>query len=125
MKGYFVQVFLAMTILASAKLAAQTVSPLPGNLQGLAPVNLFPTQPASAIEIKDKFKATQPSKIAVQNTADGSSLLTAEVLTSSKNHYDVQASWKSTGTIKKGDVLLARFAIRSLYAKQESGEAVV
>ncbi len=112
--------FLSITI----KSYSQTLNPLPTALTTLRPTSVFDQNLAKNFEQKDKNKETQTPSVFDLKTGENP-LLTAEVLAANKSHYDVQATWKSVESVKKGDVLLARFAIRSLYAKQESGEAVV
>jgi GH35 family endo-1,4-beta-xylanase len=53
------------------------------------------------------------------------SLITSETKVVTKSHYGIQANFKTQSDIEKGDHLLARFAIRSIYAKQESGDAII
>lgn len=101
----------------------QTLTPLSPSLTALRPTSIFAQNLDKNFEQKDKNKETTPSVFSLKTNEIP--LLTAEVLTATKSHYDVQATWKSVESVKKDDVLLARFVIRSLYAKQESGEAVV
>jgi GH35 family endo-1,4-beta-xylanase len=104
---------------------SQHLSPLDPSLKNLAPENVFTQSPGKDFKFSDKSKSPEPSTFTVKPGTQKSPTFEAEVFKSSLSHYDVQASWKSTGEIKKGDVMLARFAMRSIYAKQESGEAVV
>ena len=104
---------------------AQQVHPLPASLQALVPMNIFPSTAADLFEFRDRNKADHPAVFEAKGGASSSLFLTAEVTSPAKSHTDVQATWKSTGAVKRGDVMLARFAIRALYARQESGEAIV
>ncbi len=103
---------------------AQKLEPLSPKLAALQPVNIFPDS-TLAYRFSDRAKALKPSTFVVSKLKSGSAVLTAEVFTAGKSHYEVQSSWRSTAALKKGDALLARFTIRGIYAKQESGEAVV
>ena len=104
---------------------AQEMPPLQADLARLKPQNVFPTNAADKYELKDKNADSKPSIFTVTKQNNGAALLTAEVLAATKPHFGVQTTWKSTASIKKGDVLLARLNIRAIYAKQESGDAVV
>lgn len=48
-----------------------------------------------------------------------------EVPRATKSQYGVSMHWKTTSAVCKGDVLLARITMRTLSARQESGESVV
>ena len=39
------------------------------------------------------------------------------------NHFAVEALWRTSTEVKKGSSLLARFYVRTIFAKQEAGEA--
>ncbi len=106
-------------------LIAQTVVPLSTELEKLAPLNIFPTDAGTAFRFEDKSNGVKTSTFNVKTPANSTPLFTAEIFTVAKSHYAIQNSWAPVASIKKGDVLLARFSIRSIYAKQESGEAVV
>lgn len=40
-----------------------------------------------------------------------------------KNHFAVEALWRTSEPVKKGSALLARFYVRTIFARQEAGEA--
>ncbi len=103
---------------------SQQVSALNADLKALNPQNIFPKKPEKNYSFKDANESANPSNFKV-GKIKGSAVFSVEVLKVLPSHYGVQVSWKSTNAIKKGDVMLARFAMRSIYAKQESGEAVV
>jgi len=127
MSKYF-KIFTIVTVLCLCYCLnshAQRLNPLSSSLEALRPVNIFPANAESGYDFRDRNKAVQPSSFkAKRNTLSGP-VFTAEVTSPAKGHTDVQTTWKSSGFVKRGDILLARFAIRSIYAKQESGEAVV
>ena len=103
---------------------SQKITLLPSGLTALNPVEVFPAAPENGYDFRDKNKVIQPSTFEVKSGGK-TSVFTMEVPSPAKSHFDVQTTWKSSNEVKLGDVLLARFAIRSIYAKQESGEAVV
>ncbi|WP_046243711.1 endo-1,4-beta-xylanase [Hymenobacter terrenus] len=103
---------------------SQKLPPLPAALESLKPVDIFPNDAASRYTFNDGNKASKPSLFGA-NAQDNQPVFTTEVFAPTKSHYQVQASWESGLPVKKGDVLLARLAVRAVYAKQESGEAVI
>ncbi len=109
----------------NAGISAQTLPPLSPTLTVLNPENIFPTNSDTQFEFNDKNKNTKPSVFTVNVDNKSNPIFTAEVFAGSASHYDVQSVWKPNSVIKKGDVLLARFTMRGIYAKQESGEVVV
>ncbi len=101
---------------------AQKIQPLEKGLLSLNPTQIFPKNANENYIFNDKTNVgTCKTSIGKQKEI----LFTVENTQAAKSHYNVQSSWKINNTIKKGDVLLARFAIRTIYAKQEAGEAVV
>ncbi len=101
---------------------AQKTQPLKKGLLSLNPVQLFPEN------ANEKYIFNDKANVANINTSIGKQneiLFSIENKQAAKSHYNVQSLWKTTNFIKKGDVLLARFAIRTIYAKQEAGEAVI
>ncbi|MHA4847301.1 endo-1,4-beta-xylanase [Flavitalea antarctica] len=102
----------------------QTLPALPDNLKALQPVNIFPADAVTTYNFSNRTTAGKTPEFTAGKT-DATDVYTAEIFLAGKAHGDVQVSWKNTKPIKKGDVILARFALRAEYAKQESGEAVV
>lgn len=103
----------------------QKTQPLLMSLEALQPVNIFPDGVENGFVFTDKNKDTKPSLFSATIQNDGSRVVTAEVFASTPAHGNIQSAWRSTAPIKKGDVLLVRLAIRAIYARQESGDAVV
>lgn len=121
MKQYFfIILFFGIRILTFA----QEIRPLPANLQALRPENIFPLNAENAFVFKDGNKKTNPSTFTGVKHSNGSVLFTAEIQVPTSSHYGIEAAFKSTKPVKRGDVLLARMNIRAVYAKQESGDAV-
>jgi len=112
-------------LLISTTVLAQKITPLSPALEALHAVNIFPTDAESNYRFSDKVKEGLPATFSGSSKNKMAPVFSAEIFNAAKSHYDIQSSFKSQNAIKKGDILLARFAIRSVYAKQESGEAVV
>jgi endo-1,4-beta-xylanase len=108
---------------AIQSLQAQQLQPLSAVLTESKPINIFPANADKVFQFSDKNKTTQ-SNFTVTNQ-NNKSVFVAETFAPSSSHFNVQATFKSTAPVKGGDIILARFAIRSIYAKQESGDGVV
>ncbi len=108
-----------------ALVTAQKLQPLPAALETLQPGNIFPVQAQEGYFFSDRNKDTKPSIFTAIPHAGGSPTFTTEVFAATPGHSNVQSSWRSTAPVKKGDVLLARLNIRAVYARQESGDALV
>ena len=115
----------ALLICTVSLVNAQSLQPLPKALELLEFVNVFPTNPQQGYVFNDRNKEIKPTIFTVTTQGKISPIITAEVLASTPSHFNIQSSWKSEGGIHKGDVLLARMNIRAVYARQESGDAVV
>jgi len=102
---------------------AQQLQPLPSVLAGTNPVNVFPADADKVFQFTDKNKTIQ-SNFTIDNR-NNNLVFVGENLAPSPSHFNVQATFKSSSPVKRGDKILARFAVRSIYAKQESGDAVV
>jgi len=120
-----VMAFLCMLLLSNASVKAQKMELLSPVLIALEPINVFPMNAGEGYVFTDKNKDTKRSVFTVEKTSNGFPLITAEVFSALPNHFGINAAWKNTSPIKKGDILVARLSIRSIYAKQESGDAVV
>ncbi len=116
--------FLFLFCLVAASVAAQTSQPLSASLQALQPQNIFPANAEKTFLFSDKTSGAKPATFSA-TSQNNRPLFTAEVFSAGKSHFEVQSSWRTTGEVKRGDVLLARITVRSLYAKQESGDAVL
>lgn len=66
-----------------------------------------------------------PSQCSIKAGSNGAPLYSLNILTAAKSQYGATIHWKTTSPVKKGDVLLARITMRTLSARQESGESVV
>ncbi|WP_157687538.1 endo-1,4-beta-xylanase [Pedobacter psychrophilus] len=115
----FVLVFLFKTT------SAQKLNPLPTAIQKIANTDVFPKNAASNYVFKDGNSNASPSVIKVLSNTNNQPVFEVEVIKALSSHYGVQLSWKNSSSIKKGDVLLARFMMKAIYAKQESGDGEV
>jgi len=115
--------FLLSTTLGTV--TAQQIQPLSSSLTTLQAGTVLTANTNKEVKFNDKNKAIKPSILSVVKNSNGLDIISVEVITPAKSHYDIQACWKNETPIQKGDVLLARFAIKTIYAKQESGEAAL
>lgn len=121
MKKTFILAF--VLIFSSSMLLGQQMAPLRAGLQALKPENIFPNA-ENAFTFKDSNKNTKPSTFTGVKQSNGSVLFTAEIQAPASSHYGIEAAFKSTKPVKRGDVLLARMNIHAVYARQESGDGV-
>lgn len=103
-------------------LSAQEYQPLSASLQALTPSNIFPTDANKSFNFSDNSGGSKPATFEIKDNKK-TAVFAAEIFSNAKSHFAIQAKWKSNGPIKKGDVLLARMSMRTVYAKQESGES--
>ena len=102
---------------------AQENTSVPGSLEKLNPINIFPKNPGANFYFGDANSKTQPSIFKAKG--DKKEVFEAEVFKALPMHYSVQAIWRNVSPVKKGDVLMARFDMRCLYSKQETGKGEV
>jgi endo-1,4-beta-xylanase len=121
MKFNFSQLLLLFCSIA----LAQNDDNLPAALQPLNPIDCFPSSAIANYVTKDASNGIKPALFEIKQNNVGQTVVNTEVFSIAKSHYDIATSWKMNKDIKKGDVVLARVSLRALYAKQESGEAVV
>jgi endo-1,4-beta-xylanase len=105
---------------------AQDSPPLSVELESLLPIDIFPKNSGKEYVFVDESGSKKPSVFSVSQLVGNSlPVFTAEVFSTAPSHYNVSVTWKNSRTINKGDALLARFTMRTIYAKQESGEGNV
>lgn len=104
---------------------SQINSNLSKELQALHHINCFPYTSIKEYTVKDVSNGIKPAAFETKTDKNELSVVNAEIFSVAKSHYDVTTTWKTSKNIKKGDVVLARVSFRALYAKQESGEAIV
>ncbi|MBS7234119.1 hypothetical protein KHA90_24255 [Flavobacterium psychroterrae] len=114
-----------LLLLVYAGASAQRSYKLTSDLEALKPNNIFPEKAQTDFVLRDGSKTDKKATFEGKADKDGNTIFTAEVFTTAKSHYDVSVKWTSSKAVKKGDVLLAKLSMRALYARQESGEAVI
>lgn len=110
----------------SVQLSAQQREKLPRSVKDKIVSEVF----SSDKEYKDyKFvdgrTAVESSRCILKTASDGTPVYDIQVFAAAKSHYGVTMQWRTASPVKKGDVLLARITMRTLSARQESGESVV
>jgi len=116
---------LLLLILYIPGLQAQELSELSTDLNGLKALSIFPKDSENSFIFKGKSGSANSGIIDIIQNGQPDPIFQIEAPIALTSHYGIQSSWQSVGRIKKGDVLLARFLMRTIYARQESGEAVV
>lgn len=106
-------------------LAQQQREPLAPSLQQKVRVVAFSSDSQPEYVFKDGRTDVRPSRCVVKKDADGRPVFDIEVFQAARSQYGVTMRWKTGKPVSKGDVLLARVSMRTLSARQESGESVV
>ncbi|TCD01548.1 endo-1,4-beta-xylanase [Pedobacter psychroterrae] len=114
-----------LTLMVFINCYGQKDLPLRNDLASLKPIEILQRDALKAYKFNDGNREKQASFFTSRNDENNVPVFTAEVFSATQSHYSIQSSWNNSTEIKKGDVLLARLAIRSIYARQESGDAVL
>ncbi|RUT67969.1 hypothetical protein D0817_23435 [Flavobacterium cupreum] len=114
-----------LLLLVYAGASAQRSYSLTSDIEALKPINIFPENAQSDFVFRDGSTPDKKATFVGTTDKNDNTIFTAEVFATAKSHYDVNVKWISSKAVKKGDVILARLSMRALYARQESGEAVV
>lgn len=102
---------------------ATAITPLPDALRTAQPRDMLATD-LSRFEFRDSINAPgAQGAVTVAGTLDNLPLLRAVNPKASSNYDGIGVSWRTAHPIRRGDVLYARVALRSLKARQESGES--
>jgi endo-1,4-beta-xylanase len=124
------RVFVALWVCLSshAALAADAPPPalpaLPAAVIKGSPVAALPADPARDFTFTDTVSdRDRPGSFKVVGSAAGQPVFRGENFKLTKNVFGIHARWNNSQRVNKGDVMLARFAIRAVRARQESGEA--
>ena len=120
-----ISIYLLLSFAICSGIYAQEVLPLTPTLQSLQPEQVFPLTADKEYKFNDNWDGKIPNAFSVRLSDNKLQVFSAEIFTPSKSRYDVNTCWKGTSLIKKADVMLARLSMRSIYAKQESGDAVI
>jgi GH35 family endo-1,4-beta-xylanase len=111
-------------VLCSASLQAQE-TPLDKSLTDLNPVEIFSSNEEETYQFLDNRPNVKKSTLEVTPGKQGNKIYTAEIFQAVGSHYGVGLRWKTHRAMKKGDVMLARITLRTVYAKQESQESAL
>lgn len=126
MRTFLPRSLAAFTFIAWATTAAAVPSPVPpplaADLLALHPASLLPTDPVASIKFNGNSAKPQPATLNKVEIPGARAAFRVEVAGRSDNPYAVQAELPTEHPVRKGDVCLVRFATRSPYARQESGE---
>lgn len=76
-------------------------------------------------DVNDVLSAESPSRFILKYNEVGIPIYEVEIPRATKSQYGVSMHFRTTDRVRKGDVLLARITMRTLSARQESGESVV
>lgn len=114
-----------MLLLGSILMTAQQREQLPYSLQPKIQSITFSSDSQSDYVFKDGRTDVSPSKCIVRKDATGLPIFDIEVFRAARSQYGVTMRWTTNEPVRKGDVLLARVSMRTLSARQESGESVV
>ncbi|WP_165390731.1 endo-1,4-beta-xylanase [Pseudoduganella lutea] len=120
----FRRLFLALgLLLAGAAASAAAPAPLTPALQAARPLDMLAPD-RSAFSFRDAINPEgAKGSVTVAGNADGAPVFRATNPKGSSNYDGIAVSWRTAGPIRRGDVLYARVAMRSLGARQESGES--
>lgn len=73
----------------------------------------------------DGLSEKSSSRFVLKTSETGVPVYEVEVPRATKSQYGVSMYWKTTEDVQEGDVLLARITMRTISARQESGESVI
>jgi endo-1,4-beta-xylanase len=116
---------LLFVLLVIFNVNGQSSGKLSSNLQALHPIDVFPHNAIESFSFLDNVKGDKLAQFYGKRDKESNSVFTAEIFVPGKSHYGITVKWIADKAIKKGDILLAKLAMRTLYAKQESGESVI
>lgn len=124
----FCRVLACVALLVVPFAFAATVFPvtpsLAADLMALQPTPLLPSTNA-VFTFSDRVAGTNRASFSALPGASSGLAFRAEVPVRGKTSYEVEAKIKSSASVKKDDVVLARFFARAPVARQESGEGSV
>jgi endo-1,4-beta-xylanase len=114
----------AIALGASAARAQAVLPPLPAALLAAAPAPVLPSNLGATFKFVDTINHQDaPGSFRLAGERDGQVSFRADTPKGSSDGNGIRAVWSTTQKVRKGDVLLARFAARAIKARQESGEA--
>ena len=117
----------AVWLLAGLPTQAQPREPIAEELRSkIAAIVIDSDAGVGTPVLKDNYaESALPSRCEAKTGADGRPCYEIEIRQSSRSQYEVCWQWRAGQPIAKGDVLLARLTMRTLEARQESGESAV
>lgn len=102
---------------------AHAAPPLPAKLAQAKPVSVLQAD-LGQFHFRDGINpAGQAGSVTAAGQRNGDPVFRAHNPKASSNHGGIHVHWRTARAVKKGDVLYARFTLRSLAARQESGES--
>lgn len=111
---------------ATLPLMAQQREALPQSLQEKVMTTAFSSDMSPKDYTQNNGQSTGfPSTFVLKQGEAGVPVYEIEVPRATKSQYGVSMHFRTTDAVHKGDVLLARLTMRTLEARQESGESVV
>lgn len=116
----------ASASLAQTAAPAAVLTPLPQQVQAARPVPLLPADLAQAAVFVDSVNTAAGDRrgsFKPHGQLDGKPLFRADSPKSATSYQGLNVRWPTATPLKKGDVVLGRFWIRAIEARQESGEA--
>ena len=103
---------------------APALPPLPPALAAYAPTSLLPPDLSATIRFREAGPTSAQSSAAWATDSAGSPVLRIVTAEARPKATDVNISWSTAGPLARGDVCLARFYVRTVQARQESGESL-
>jgi endo-1,4-beta-xylanase len=114
----------ALLVACVSAQAGSLMPELSAALQQAAPINVMPADKSKDFVFTDTVSdKDRPGSFKLISEDGGQPLFRAENLKLTKNVFGIHARWNTSQLINKGDVMLIRFALRAVKARQESGEA--
>ena len=125
--NYFIWHFCVLLLVGlTLPLQAQQREILAQSIQERVEATIFSSDMSpKGYDVNDVLSAESPSRFILKYNEAGIPIYEVEIPRATKSQYGVSMHWKTTGIVHKGDVLLARITMRTLSARQESGESVV
>lgn len=126
MKYQNLWVLAAVWLSCTLQLNAQQRAALPENIKSrVAEVSFESDTHPENYSFKDSYAATaSPSRCTLKTDGANLPFYDIEISKGSASQYAVCLRWKVDATVSKGDVMLVRLSMRTIAARQESGESV-
>lgn len=112
-------------LLCSVGSSARQQASLPESLQGVPAEKVVSSDVAGSSRFRDDRKGVKTSECTVFNDDQGLPVYDLQIFTGDRSQYAVALNFPTTAPVKKGDVLLARLTMRTLFARQETQECAV